>query len=76
MTDDESLSNNTAFAITPLPSTSTPARKNLVLSNYLQRLNSKNKNNDMRYGVRRKHGEMYMGDSKISFANDTITVKW
>ncbi|XP_044586096.1 uncharacterized protein LOC123266101 [Cotesia glomerata] len=75
MTDDESLSNNTAFAITPPPSTSTPARKNPLLSNYLQRLSSKNKNNDMRYGVRRKHGEMYMGDSNISFANDTITVK-
>ncbi|XP_044586068.1 uncharacterized protein LOC123266100 [Cotesia glomerata] len=75
MTDDESSSNNTAFPIAPPSLTSTPKPKNPLLTNYLQRLSSKNKNNDMRYGVRKKHGEMYMGDSNISFANDTITVK-
>ncbi|XP_044597509.1 uncharacterized protein LOC123274077 [Cotesia glomerata] len=74
--DESSLNNNTSFAVTqPPPSTSTPARKNPPLINYLQRLSKKHKDNDMRYGIRRKHGELYMGDSPISFANDTITVK-
>nr|AGO14413.1 hypothetical protein CsmBAC4b19.4 [Cotesia sesamiae] [Cotesia sesamiae Mombasa bracovirus] len=76
MTDDKSSFDNTALAITQLPpSTSTPARRNPLLTNYLQRLSKKHKDNDMRYGVRRKHGEMHKGDSPISFANDTITLK-
>ncbi|XP_044588767.1 uncharacterized protein LOC123267946 [Cotesia glomerata] len=76
ITDDESSFNNTALAIaSPPASTSTPARKNPLLTNYLQRLSLKHKNNDMRYGVRKKHGEMHIGDSPISFTNDTITVK-
>ncbi|XP_044588674.1 uncharacterized protein LOC123267853 [Cotesia glomerata] len=75
ISNDESSLNNTLFAITQPPSTNTPARKNPLLANYLQRLSKKHKDNDMRYGVHRKHGEMYMGDSNISFGNDTITVK-
>ncbi|CAD6243430.1 GSCOCG00013064001-RA-CDS, partial [Cotesia congregata] len=49
--------------------------KNPPLINYLQRLSKKHKDNDMRYGIRRKHGELHMGDSPISFANDTISIK-
>ncbi|XP_044595853.1 uncharacterized protein LOC123272898 [Cotesia glomerata] len=75
MTDDESSFNNTALDIVSPLSTSTPKPKNPLLTNYLQRLSLKHKNNVMRYEVRRKHGEIYMGDSNISFANDTITVK-
>ncbi|CAD6227386.1 GSCOCG00006156001-RA-CDS [Cotesia congregata] len=75
ISNDESSLNNTSFAITQPPSTSTPARKNPLLANYLQRLSKKHKDNDMRYGVRRKRGELHMGDSPISFANDTISVK-
>ncbi|XP_044598544.1 uncharacterized protein LOC123274854 [Cotesia glomerata] len=76
ISDDESSLNNTSLAIaSPPASTSTPARKNSLLVNYLQRLSKKHKDNDMRYGVRRKYGEMHMGDSPILFASDTITVK-
>ncbi|CAG18160.1 unnamed protein product [Bracoviriform congregatae] len=76
ISNDESSLNNTSFAVTqPPPSTSTPARKNPPLINYLQRLSKKHKDNDMRYGIRRKHGELHMGDSPISFANDTISIK-
>ncbi|XP_044588749.1 uncharacterized protein LOC123267927 [Cotesia glomerata] len=72
--DRSSSFNDTPLAIAP-SSTSTPARKNPLLTNHLQRLSMKHKDNDMRYGVRRKHGELYIGDSNISFANDTVTVK-
>ncbi|XP_044575219.1 uncharacterized protein LOC123259025 [Cotesia glomerata] len=71
--DRSSSFNDTPLAIAP--SSSTPARKNPLLTNHLQRLSMKHKDNDMRYGVRRKHGELYIGDSNISFANDTVTVK-
>lgn len=54
---------------------STPAKPSSLVKSYLAKVYRKSKEIDLRYGVRRRYNDFYIGDSEINFEENIFHVK-
>ncbi|XP_057338453.1 uncharacterized protein LOC130676317 [Microplitis mediator] len=73
---DDDVSSRTLNKTQMNPSaSSTPAKPGSLVKSYLAKVYRKSKEINLRYGVRRRYNDFYIGDSEINFEENTFYVK-